>query len=262
VSDPRVRRIGAFVAALIGGYLMYVALDPQSGAGTAVWTFLGGLALWVAVAAVLVRFYAPGSETFSADEVGVAPEWRVARFLRLGQDAAPLYLGLRLFLAYEWLHAGWGKLTNPAWSQTGTALQGFWQRAAAVPAQGTPPIAYPAYRALIQYMLDHGWYTWFSKLIIAGELLVGLGILLGGLTAIAAFFGLLLNFSFMYAGSTSSNPTLIILAALIIYGWRVAGQWGLDRYLLPALGTPWGRGTPETAPETPVAPAQARPAGT
>jgi hypothetical protein len=92
VSDPHVRRTGAFVAALIGGYLMSVALDPQSGAGTAVWTFLAGLALWVAVAAVLVRFYAPGVETFSADEVGVAPEWRAARFLRLGQDAAPLYL--------------------------------------------------------------------------------------------------------------------------------------------------------------------------
>src|SRR5688500_4471476 len=91
VSDPRGRRIGAFVAALIGGYLMHLALDPQSSVGTAVWTFLGGLVLWVAVAAVLLRFYAPGTETFSAHEVAVAPEWRVARFLRLGQDAAPLY---------------------------------------------------------------------------------------------------------------------------------------------------------------------------
>ena len=50
--------------------------------------------------------------------------------------------------------------------------------------------------------------------------------------------GLLLNFSFVYAGSVSSNPTLIILEALIIYGWRVAGLWGLDRYLLPWLRTP------------------------
>jgi thiosulfate dehydrogenase [quinone] large subunit len=253
VSDPRVRRWGALVAALVGGYLMHVALDPASGARTAVLTFLAGLALWVAVAAVLLRSYTPGAETFSADEVGVAPEWRVARFLRVGQDAAPLYLGVRLFLAYEWLHSGWGKLTNPAWSQTGAALQGFWQRAVAVPAQGSPPIAYPAYRALIQYMLDHGWYTWFAKLIIAGELLVGLGLLLGGLTAVAAVFGLLLNFSFIYAGSASSNPTLIILEALIIYGWRVAGLWGLDRVLLPFLGTPWGRGQrAETGPSRAV----------
>src|SRR5262245_5992781 len=225
MSDPRARRWGALAAALVGGYLMYVALDTQTDAGTAVWTFLGGLALWVAVGAVLLRFFTPGTESFSADEVGV-PEWRPARFLRLGRDAAPLYLGIRLFLGIEWLQSGWGKLQNPAWSQTGAALQGFWTRAVTVPAQGSPPIAYPAYRALIQYMLDHGWYTWFAKLIIAGELLVGLGILLGGLTAIAALFGLLLNFSFMYAGSASSNPTLILLEALIIYGWRVAGLWG------------------------------------
>jgi thiosulfate dehydrogenase [quinone] large subunit len=258
VSDPRVRRLDAFAAALVGGFLMHVALDARSAAGAAVWAFLTGLLLWVADAAVLLRCYAPGTETFSADEVREAPEWRVARFLRLGQDAAPLYLGLRLFLAYEWLHAGWGKLTNPAWSQTGQSLRAFWERAAAVPAQGSPPIASPAYRALIQSLLDHQWYAWFNQVVIWGELLVGLGLLLGGLTAIAAFFGLLLNFSFMYAGSTSSNPTLILLAALILYGWRVAGRWGLDRYLLPALGTPWGRGT-RGAPATPV---RVRPAGT
>jgi thiosulfate dehydrogenase [quinone] large subunit len=257
VSDPRVRRLGALAAALVGGYLMHVALDTTTDAGTSVWTFLAGLALWAAVTAMLLRAFVPGTEAFSADEVAV-PEWRFARFLRLAEDAAPLYLGVRLFLGYEWLHAGWGKLTNPAWAETGTALQSYWQRAVTVPATGSPPIAYPAYRAILQYMLDHGWYTWFSKVIIAGELLVGLGILLGGLTAIAACFGLLLNFSFMYAGSASSNPTLIILEALIIYGWRVAGLWGLDRVLLPFLGTPWGRGQrAETGP-----PPAVRPAGT
>ena len=262
MTDPRVRRWGALAAALVGGYLMHVALDTTTDAGTSVWTFLLGLVLWVAVAAVLLRFYRPGTETFSADEVGIASEWRVARFLRVGQDAAPLYLGVRLFLAYEWLHAGWGKLNNPAWAETGTALQGFWQRAVTIPASGSPPVAYPAYRALLQFMLDHGWYTWFAKLIIAGELLVGLGLLLGGLTAIAAFFGLLLNFSFVYAGSASSNPTLIILEALIIFGWRVAGLWGLDQYLLPWLGTPWGRKA-QPAPAVPAEeapPVQVRPA--
>jgi thiosulfate dehydrogenase [quinone] large subunit len=256
VSDPRGRRLAALVAALIGGYLMSVALNPQSSAATSAWAFLGGLILWVAVAAVLLRFYAPGAESFSEDEVGAAPEWRVARFLRLGQDAAPLYLGVRLFVGYQWLNAGWGKLNNPAWAQTGEALRGYWERAVTVPAQGSAPIVYPAYRALIQYMLDNNWYTWFSKVIIAGELLVGLGLILGGLTAIAAVGGLLLNFSFLYAGTVSSNPTLIILEALIIYGWRVAGWWGLDRFLLPALGTPWGRGQRGTA----VPPAPARPA--
>jgi thiosulfate dehydrogenase [quinone] large subunit len=56
-------------------------------------------------------------------------------------------------------------------------------------------------------------------------------LLLDGLTAIAAVIGLLLNFSFLYAASVSSNPTVNVLEALIVYGWRVAGLWvwGLDR---------------------------------
>lgn len=242
MSDPRVRRGGALLAALVGGYLMHLALDPESGAGTAFWSFLVGLALWIGVTAALLRCYTPGTDEPSGDEIPVAREWSVARFMRRGQDAAPLYLGLRLFLGYEWIHGGWTKLSDPKWFQTGESLRAYWERAAAIPQQGRPAITYPAYRALIQYMLDNGWHTWFNQLIIWGELLVGLGLIVGGLTAIAAFFGLLLNFSFMFAGSTSSNPTLIILAAVIIYGWRVAGWWGLDRILLPVLGTPWGRG--------------------
>src|SRR4029078_1325125 len=55
---------------------MPVALDTTTDAGTSVWTFLLGLVLWVAGAAVLLRFYRPGAETFSADEVGGGPEWR------------------------------------------------------------------------------------------------------------------------------------------------------------------------------------------
>jgi hypothetical protein len=31
-------------------------------------------------------------------------------------------------------------------------------------------------------------------------------------------------------------------AGLLILAWRNAGWYGLDRYLLPRLGTPWHRG--------------------
>jgi thiosulfate dehydrogenase [quinone] large subunit len=91
-------------------------------------------------------------------------------------------------------------------------------------------------------MLDHGWYTWFAKVIVVGELLVGLGILLGGLVGIAAFFGALLNFSFMLAGTASTNPVLFTLSILLMLAWQVAGYWGLDRFLLPLLGAPWAPG--------------------
>jgi thiosulfate dehydrogenase (quinone) large subunit len=81
-----------------------------------------------------------------------------------------------------------------------------------------------------------------AKLVTAGELLIGLGLLLGAFTGFAALAGLLMNFNFVYAGSTSVNPTLIILEALVLYSWKIAGWYGLDRFLLPVIGTPWAPG--------------------
>lgn len=240
-SAARTRRIVALVAALIGGYLLTVGADPTSSARSAFIALIAGTLLFLVTLFFLQRYYRPGVDDITSDEIGRTSEWKVARFLRRARDAAPFYLGLRLFLGFEWINAGWHKVRDDAWMDGGSALRASWERAVAIPQTGAPRITYPAYRSFIQYMLDREWYDWFAKLISVGELLVGLGLLFGGLTAFAAFFGLLLNFNFIYAGSTSSNPTLIMLEALIIFGWRPAGWWGLDRFLLPLLGTPWGR---------------------
>jgi thiosulfate dehydrogenase [quinone] large subunit len=68
---------------------------------------------------------------------------------------------------------------------------------------------------------------------------VGVGLVLGALTGVAAFFGCLMNMSFLLAGSASTNPIMFTLAIGLMLGWKVAGYYGLDRYLLPFLGTPW-----------------------
>ena len=237
LSNPVVRRTGTLVAALAGAYLLYLAAHPESSASTAFVGLVAGTALFVVVLAILQPFYRPGQDEGSDDEVEPSHEWKVARFLRRAKDAAPFYVGIRLFLGYEWISSAWEKLSNPAWMSTGTALQSYWERAVQLPnPPARPPISYPAYRSFIQYMLDNDWYTWFAQLVAVGELLIGIGLLVGGLTAIAAAFGLLMNFSFVYAGSASTNPTLIILEAIIIYGWLSAGWWGFDRFLLPLLG--------------------------
>jgi thiosulfate dehydrogenase (quinone) large subunit len=246
MDNRMMRQIGAGVVALIGGYILYVSASPQSGFGTSFIGFWVGVILFVAVAWFLLRYYRPGTEEPSADEVDVR-EWRFIRFLRYGQEAAPFYLGLRLFLAWTWLQAGLHKAGDPGWVQTGDALKGFWAGAAAVPASGQPAITYPAYRAFIQFMLDNNWQTWFAKVITGGELLIGLGFLFGGLIGFAAFFALLMNFSFVFAGVTSSNPMLIMLEVVVLLGWRAAGWWGIDRFLLPRIGTPWAVGQPGPA---------------
>src|SRR5215210_138176 len=180
-------------------------------------------------------------------ETGAMPAGQVAdpvgwRLLLGNVYLALFWLPVRFFVGRDWLSAGWHKVTDPEWTQSGAALQSYWQRAAAIPETGRPAITYDWFRQFLQYMLDHGWYTWFAKLIAFGEVLVGLGLLVGALVGIAAFFGTVMNFSFMLAGSASSNPVLFGLAVFLVLAWKVAGYWGLDRWLLPILGTPWQRG--------------------
>jgi thiosulfate dehydrogenase [quinone] large subunit len=60
----------------------------------------------------------------------------------------------------------------------------------------------------------------------------------------------LLNMTFLLAGSASTNPIMFTLAIGLMLAWKVAGYYGLDRYLLPLLGTPWkNRGTLRGGPE-------------
>src|SRR3990172_679395 len=154
-----------------------------------------------------------------------------------------LWLLMRLYVGYTWLASGLGKIGNPAWVDTGAALKGFWERAVLIPeAPARPPIAFDWYRAFIQSLLDAEAYTWFADLVIAGELLVGLALILGAFVGIASFIGGFMNWNFMMAGTASINPVLFTLSILLILAWKMAGWWGLDRWLLPLLGTPWQPG--------------------
>ena len=154
-----------------------------------------------------------------------------------------IWLIARLYLGYKWLDSGLGKLTNPAWVQGGEALKGFWERAVMIPeAPARPAITFDWYRSFIQALLDSGSYTWFAKLVVAGELLIGVALILGIFTGIAAFFGGFLNWNFMMAGSASTNPVLFTISIFLILAWKTAGWIGLDRWILPALGTPWQPG--------------------
>src|SRR5699024_4797999 len=77
-----------------------------------------------------------------------------------------------------------------------------------------------------------------SYMVSFGEILIGLALITGFLTGLAAFFGGLMNASFLLAGTLSTNPVMFILATWVVLGWRVAGYWGLDRWVLPFIGAP------------------------
>lgn len=184
------------------------------------------------------------------------PDPPIAKTLFEDTRLSWLWLLARLYVGYSWLTAGLGKLGNPAWTDTGQALRGFWQAAVAVPEGGKPPITFDWYREFLVGLLNGGHYVWFAKLIVVGELLLGLALVLGAFVGIAAFSGAFMNWNFMMAGSASISPVLFTLSIFLILAWKTAGWLGLDRFLLPLLGTPWYRGQvlapPETAPAEPA----------
>jgi thiosulfate dehydrogenase [quinone] large subunit len=82
-----------------------------------------------------------------------------------------------------------------------------------------------------------------SKAVSLGELTIGIALILGLFTGIAAFFGGVLSVSFGLAGVAGVNPAFFVLEVLLILAWRNAGWIGLDHVVLPAVGTPWEPGT-------------------
>jgi thiosulfate dehydrogenase [quinone] large subunit len=160
----------------------------------------------------------------------------LAQFLFSDTRMAWLWLIIRVLLGWSWLEAGLEKLGNPAWTQTGDALKGFWTSAVQVPANGRPPITFEWYRSFIQGMLDAGAYTWFAKLVVIGELAVGAMLILGLFTGVAAFIGAFMNFNYIMAGSASSNGLYGLGAVLLILAWKTAGYYGLDRFILRRIG--------------------------
>jgi len=166
-----------------------------------------------------------------------------------------IWIFVRLYVGLTWLQSGLGKMNNPAWTgnEAGRALTGFIQGALAQTGGENPQV--------------QGWYAWFlenlvlpnaalwGRVVAAGETLVGAALILGMFTGIAAFFAAFMNVNFLLAGAVSLNPILLLLAILLILAWKTAGWWGVDRWLLPALGTPWRPGLifrDEPRRETPV----------
>ncbi|MBI1279661.1 MAG: DoxX family protein [Anaerolineaceae bacterium] len=179
----------------------------------------------------------------------------LARFLFSDTRMAWLWTIVRVLLGLSWIDAASHKLNSAAWMETGEALKGFWLGALAIPDGGKSKIAFDWYRQFLQGMVDNGSYVWFAKLIAVGELLVGIGLIVGAFVGIAAFFGALMNWNFIMAGSASTNGLLLVGAIVLVLAWKIAGYYGADYFLLRYLGTPW-RGHKVDEPKEPIATGQ------
>jgi thiosulfate dehydrogenase [quinone] large subunit len=180
---------------------------------------------------------------------------KIARFLFNSRGAAGIWLLARLYLGYTWLHAGWEKITgtgggtfswhwaytSESWLKSSSGLKGFVGFALQGAGGEHAAVNFGWYAAFLRWIERSGAGV-LAPAIAIGEFLIGVALILGLFTAIAAFFGGLLSVSFGLAGVAGVNPAFFVIEVLLILAWRNAGYYGLDRYVLPAVGTPWQRG--------------------
>lgn len=146
-----------------------------------------------------------------------------------------LWFLVRIYVGWQWLIAGWGKVISPVWvgPKAGVAITGF--------------LTHSLTKATGEHPDVQRWYAYFIKTIALpnseifsymvsfGELFVGIALILGAFTGIAAFFGAFMNLNYLFAGTVSINPTLLILEILIMLAYKIAGWYGLDRFILPKV---------------------------
>lgn len=154
------------------------------------------------------------------------------KWVRENKYAAVLLMFVRLYVGWKWLTAGWGKLTANQAFDAGGFIQGAIAKPIVDPA--TKEMIYPNYVAFLQgFALPN--IKLFNLIVPWGEFLVGAGLILGCLTAAAAFFGLLMNFMYIFAGVVSLNPWMILIGFIILSAGANAGRIGADYLTLPHL---------------------------
>ena len=166
-------------------------------------------------------------------------ESKTSKFLFSSTAFGWVWFLARVWVGWQWLEAGWGKFNNPSWvgENAGMAITGFFKGALAKTTGAHPDVS-GWYAAFLQNVAMPNAEV-FSYLVTFGEILIGVGLILGAFTGIAAFFGSFMNLNFLFAGAVSINPLLLLIQLLLILAWKNAGWVGLDRWLLPRLGTPW-----------------------
>jgi thiosulfate dehydrogenase (quinone) large subunit len=155
-------------------------------------------------------------------------EWKNSEWAKI------LWTILRLYLGYNWLISGFGKVfgaSKAVWvgANAGVAVTGFLKGALAKTG-GAHPDVQPWYAWFINHVALPN-VKIFSYSVAWGELLVGIALILGVLTTYALFASLFLNFNYLLGGSVSVNPNFIIEALILLWAGRAAYYWGVDRFI-------------------------------
>jgi thiosulfate dehydrogenase [quinone] large subunit len=166
---------------------------------------------------------------------------RVSDWLFRSREASLLWLAVRLWLGYQWANAGyqkiWGSERSAFWFGGGAGVKGFATAGIVGSTTGKGGASYGWWAGFLHnFVLPNA--SWIARLVSVGELLIGIGLIVGLFTGIAALAGLFLNLTYMFSGSSGVNPMYALLEVFLILAWCNAGWIGLDRLVLRNSWTP------------------------
>lgn len=141
------------------------------------------------------------------------------------EKISAIWAVVRIWLGIQWIEAGWHKVAD------GFDAGGFLQGALAKATGDHPAV--------------QGWYANFLEgfalpnvklinvLIPLGEVLVGVGLIVGIATIPALIASAFMNLNFLLAGTISTNPNLLAIAIILLFAGKGAYVWGGDRFIVP-----------------------------
>jgi thiosulfate dehydrogenase (quinone) large subunit len=151
----------------------------------------------------------------------------ITNWLREHVGASALTAIFRFYLGYHWITGGYHKIVD------GFDASGFLNGAIAN-STGDHPAVQGWWAGFLEgFALPN--VELFNVLVPWGELLVGIALILGIFTTFSALMAITMNFAFMFSGTTSTNPQMVLLTVFILVAGANAGRFGLDYYVLPYL---------------------------
>ncbi|QHS21514.1 DoxX family protein [Virgibacillus sp. MSP4-1] len=149
-------------------------------------------------------------------------------FLRNNKYVAGVLAFLRIYIGYQFLTAGFGKITGGGFDASGFI------KGAIASAGGEHPAVQGWWAAFLENVALPNAEV-FTFLVMWGELLVGLALILGIFTNFAGLMGLTMNFAFLFSGTVSTNAQMVLITIFIVVAGYNAGRFGLDRWVMPFL---------------------------
>lgn len=149
-------------------------------------------------------------------------------FIRNNKVVAGILAFLRIYIGYQWVTGGYGKIVGGEFDASGF-IQG-----AIANSTGEGATVQAWWGTFLETVALPNAEI-FTYMVMWGEVLVGIALILGLFTNFAALMGVTMNFAFLFSGTVSTNAQMVVITVFLMIAGYNAGRYGLDRWVLPFL---------------------------